>query len=132
MCLVVRDLLTPSLAISDTVHMGANALNCLLQAAAGLLDHLLADRLGIGLEAFPEAFQRVSSSKRPGSWVKVVAKARNSITFASAAGAAALLGKSGPKLSNSRMASLRRFHAPSCATFFLAASSFGKKVRTVH
>ena len=42
-CLVVRDLLTPILAISDTIHSGANALNCLLQAAAGLLDHLLAD-----------------------------------------------------------------------------------------
>ena len=69
----------------------------------------------------------VPRSERLRSRVKVLAKARISMTFASAVGAATLWGKSGPKLSNSRMASLRRFHTSSCATFFLATSFFGKK-----
>ena len=42
-CLVVGIWSLHTLPSPGTINFGANALNCLLPAAAGLLDHLLAD-----------------------------------------------------------------------------------------
>ena len=93
-CLVVQDLLTPNLAISDTIHFGANALNCSCRRLlACLIISWLIDLVSAS-NLFLEHLIGVPSSKRLGSWVKVLAKGRNSIIFASAASTAALLGKS--------------------------------------